>query len=210
MTVQSFDYAQDKENYLPGEPLDLPRENEEIPAHASSQNYFDDQAYVVRTLLSWTAPGRPFRKRKKEFYLSSLLIMLLVEIIIFIVLKDYLLMLAVLSLVFLAFALASVPPHNFRYRISTEGLGIEDHFYLWQELYDFYFKKRDGIDVLHVRTRALIPGELSLTIEGGGIDKEHVQAAILPFLAYREFVKPTFMEKAGDWLSRNFPLEKAT
>lgn len=202
--------AQDEKNYFPKEPLDLPREPEEIPAHASTAQPYDTSAYTVQTLLSWTAPGRPFRKRKKEYYFSSLLIMLLVETIIFLVLKDYLLMLAVLSLVFLAFALASVPPHNFRYRISTEGLGIEDHFYLWQELYDFYFKKRDGIEVLHVRTRALIPGELTLTIEGGGIDKEHVQAVMLPFLAYREFVKPTFMEKAGDWLSRNFPLERTT
>ena len=31
--------------------------------------------------LEWTAPGRPFQKRGKQFYLTALLIMLLFEII---------------------------------------------------------------------------------------------------------------------------------
>src|SRR5438034_1006374 len=95
------------------------------------------QDISVRTLLSWHAPGRPFRKRGKEFYLSTLLITILIEIILFLF-SEYLLMLVIISLVFLAFVLVSVPPRDFRYRISTEGVTIEDHFFLWDELYDFY------------------------------------------------------------------------
>lgn len=159
----------------------------------------------VKTLLSWSSPGRPFRKRGKEYYLTGLLIMFLVEIILFLF-SQYLLMLVVLSLVFVAFALVTVPPHNFHYRISSEGITIEDHFFLWQELYDFYFKKRDGAQVLHIRTRALIPGEITITL--GDLDKEHIKAVLLPYLPYREVIRPTFMEKSGDWLVRNFPLEK--
>lgn len=160
----------------------------------------------VKTLLSWHAPGRPFRKRGKEFYLSTLLIMILIEIILFLF-SEYILMLVVVSLVFVAFALVSIPPRDFRYRISTEGVTIEDHFFLWEELYDFYFKRRDGTTILHIRTRALLPGELTVTL--GDMDKEHVKAVLLPYLPYREVVRPTFMEKSGDWLSRNFPLERS-
>ncbi|PIZ99710.1 MAG: hypothetical protein COX78_01545, partial [Candidatus Levybacteria bacterium CG_4_10_14_0_2_um_filter_35_8] len=69
----------------------------------------------IKTLLSWRAPGRPFRKRSKQYYLSSLLIALLVEIVLFLF-SQYLLMLVVASLLFMAFALASVPPRNFHYR----------------------------------------------------------------------------------------------
>ena len=158
----------------------------------------------VKTLLAWTAPGRPFRKRSKQYYLTSLLIMLLVEIILFLF-SQYLLMLVVLSLVFVAFALATVPPRDFHYRISSEGITIEDHFFLWQELYDFYFRKRDGVDVLHVRTHAFIPGELTITL--GDISEEHIKSVLLPYLPYREYIKPTFMEKSAEWLSANFPLE---
>lgn len=193
--------AQD-EQLLPKEPLDLPREPEEIPAHSATHPASLAQ---VKTLLSWTAPGRPFKKRNKEFYLSSLLIMLLVETVLFLF-SQYLLMLVVLSLVFLAFALATVPPHNFHYKISTEGIIVEDHFFLWQELYDFYFKKRHDMDILHIRTHALLPGELTLTL--GDVGKEHIKTILLPYLPFREFVKPTFMEKAGDWLAKNVPLER--
>ena len=186
---ESFDKTQDKHKDLSSE------------SHIAS----DSSSHEVKTLLSWTSPGRPFRKRSKQYYLTSILIMFLVEVILFLF-SQYMLMVVVLSLVFVAFALATVPPRNFVYRISTEGITIEDHFFLWVELYDFYFKKREGIEVLHIRTHAFIPGELTITL--GNISKDHVKSVLLPYLPYREVIRPTFMEKSGDWLSRNFPLEK--
>lgn len=185
-----------QQEFLPKEPLDLPApDNESESRHP----------YEVKTLLSWNAPGRPFRKRGKEYYVSSLLIVLLIEIILFLF-SQYLLMLVVLSLLFVAFALVTVPPHNTSYKISTEGLTVEDYFYLWQELYDFYFKKRDGIDILHVRTKAFFPGELTITL--GDIEKDKVKSVLLLYLPYREVIRKTFMEKGGDWISKNFPLER--
>ena len=159
----------------------------------------------IKTILAWTAPGRPFQKKSKQYYATGLLIMLLVEVILFLF-SQYLLMMVVLSLVFLAFVLASVPPKNFHYKISTEGITVEDHFFLWQELYDFYFKKREGVEVVHIRTHAFIPGELTLPL--GELDHEHIKQALLPYLPFREVVRLTFMEKSGDWLAKTFPLEK--
>jgi hypothetical protein len=153
--------------------------------------------------LEWVAPGRPFQKKGKQYYLTALLIMLLVEIILFLF-SQYMLMVVVLSLVFVGFALATIPPKDFHYRISSEGVMIEDTFFLWKELYDFYFKK-EGTETLHVRTQAYLPGELILTL--GNMDKEKVKKALLPYLPFREYVKPSFMEKSGDWLAKNFPLE---
>jgi hypothetical protein len=155
-------------------------------------------------VLEWTAPGRPFKKRTKQFYLTALLIMLLVEVILFLF-SQYLLMIVVLSLLFVGFALATIPPKDFHYRISFEGIMIEDRFFLWKELYDFYFKKIDGTETVHVRTQAYISGELILTL--GDMEKEKVKKALLPYLPFREYVKPTFMEKSGEWLAKNFPLE---
>lgn len=187
----------DPEKLLPKEPLDLPNP-ETKEQHAKHQN-------TIETILEWTAPGRPFRKRGKQYYLTSLLIMILVEVILFLF-SQYMLMLVVLSLVFVAFALATIAPSDFKYRISSEGVTIEDHFFLWQELYDFYFKKREGVDVIHIRTHSFIPGELTLTL--GSTTRDQIKSALLPYLPYREFIKPTFMEKSGDWLTKNFPLEK--
>lgn len=198
------------QTFLPKEKVMLPKDLPlEIPAHAE-HGYTDKGtnqhfASPVKTILSWQAPGRPFRKRSKEYYMSVLLITVLVEIVLFLF-SEYMLMAAVFSLMFLAFALASVPPANFHYKISNQGITIEDHFFLWEELYDFYFKKRDGSTIVHIRTQAVFPGELTLTL--GDMNQEHVKSVLARFIPYREVVKPTFMEKSGDWLSRNFPLEK--
>jgi hypothetical protein len=154
--------------------------------------------------LEWTAPGRPFKKRSKQFYLTALLIMLLVEVILFLF-SQYLLMVVVISLVFVGFVLASVPPKDFHYRISSEGIRIEDGFFIWRELYDFYFKNRDGVKTLHLGTHAFLPGELIVTL--GSMDEEKVKNALLPYFPYPEYVKPTFVEKSADWLTKNFPLE---
>lgn len=177
-----------------------------MPAHEKKALEEKEIIQPIKTLLSWKSPGRPFKKRSKQYFLSMLLIMLLVEIVLF-VFSQYLLMLVVLALVFLAFALAIVPPSDFHYRISSEGITVEDHFFLWQELYDFYFKRQHGEDVLHVRTHTFIPGEITLTLKG--VEREHVKEVLLPYLPYREVIKESFMDKAGNWLSTNFPLEKA-
>jgi hypothetical protein len=176
-------------------------------AHEPSQHE-EEHPYrgEVQMLLEWHAPSRPFQKRSKEFYVNSLLIIIALEVILFLF-KEYPLMLVIVSLAFVSYALSSTPPDTFYCRISTEGLIVGEHFYLWQELYDFYFKRRNGQDMLHVRTKAYLPGELVLML--GDIQKEQLKQLLLAFLPYREIVKPTFTEKAGEWVVTNFPLEKS-
>lgn len=178
----------------------------------SAQEYLEDtypngqqRENDVKTLLSWSAPGRPYKKRGKQFYMTALLIAVLVEVILFLF-SQYLFMLVIASLVFVGFAFAFVPPRNFHYRISNQGVMMEDHFYIWRELYDFYFRRHEGDDILYIRTNAFLPGALIISL--GDIPKEHVKQALLPYLPYREYVKPTFMENSAEWMVKNFPLEK--
>lgn len=159
----------------------------------------------VVTLLSWHAPGRPYKKRSKEYYLNAAVILMAVEICVFLF-KDYAVMAVIASLGLLAFALAIVPPHQYYYKISTEGILIEDRFYIWEELYDFYFMPRFGMNVLHIRTDSYYPGELMMVL--GDVPIEQVKSTLLPFLPYREYMEPTFMDKASIWLEKNIPLEK--
>lgn len=162
--------------------------------------------YDIKTFVSWSAPGRPFRKKGRQFYLSVVLLLLFFEVILFLF-AQYELMLVVLALAFLSVTLSSVPPHNFHYKITTEGVKVEDYFYIWSELYDFYFKKIDGMDVLIIRTESLLPGELKLSM--GDLHRDHLRQVLVKYLPYREYVHPTFMERSGDWLAHNFPLEKS-
>jgi hypothetical protein len=171
------------------------------------QEEYSEYPEDVTTYLSWHAYGRPYKKRSLEYYTNAFLIMLSVEIILFLF-AQYVQMLVVFSLAFLAFALAVVPPHMAYYKVSDEGIRIEDYFYIWDELYDFYFMRHNGMDVLHIRTKAYMPGELTIVL--GDMPVDQVKSILIHFLPYREYVKPTFTEKAGDWLEKNFPLERST
>ena len=188
--------------------MDYPTEKH---LHTSSHNTEKESSHEfsypindVKTLLEWSAASRPYRKRKRAFYVNILLLTGTLLVILFLF-SQYLLMLVIVSLSFVSFALASTPPNNNQYRLSTEGIAIEDHFYLWQELYDFYFKKRGSEDILHIRTKAYFPGELIMML--GDISKEKMRSVLIHFLPYREVVQSTFTEKAGDWLTRTFPLD---
>lgn len=185
------------------------KHHEEAHHVATHENQEHDpyKYHDVKTLLSWTAPGRPFVPRGRQFYMTALLIALLIEVILFLF-SEYLFMAVVASLVFVGFAFSLVPPRNFHYKISTEGVTVEDHFYLWNELYDFYFKRIEGRDILHIRTESFFPGELIISL--GEIHRDQIKHAMLPFLPFRETVKPTFSERGGDWLYKNFPLEKSS
>lgn len=176
----------------------------DIPSPSPSMPHERDHS--LRTLLSWSAPGRPFKKRSKQFYMTAILIAFLIEIILFLF-SQYMLMFVVLSLLFVSFAFAYVPPKNFHYTVSSEGIRIEDRFFIWHELYDFYFTKRGGVDILNVRTQSMFPGILTITL--GDMHKDHVKEVMVRYLPYREYMKPTFLEKSGDWLSKNFPLERS-
>ncbi|OGH17130.1 MAG: hypothetical protein A3C30_03435 [Candidatus Levybacteria bacterium RIFCSPHIGHO2_02_FULL_40_18] len=180
-----------------------PDQDQHQPQHKPSEHTEHD--FDVKTLLSWSAPGRPFTKKGRQFYLSVILLLGLFEVILFLF-SQYELMLVLVALTFLSLVLSSVPPHNFHYKITTEGIKVEDYFYIWSELYDFYFKFIDRTDVLIVRTQAFLPGELKISL--GDIPREHVRKILVRYLPYREYVHPTFMEKSAEWLSHNFPLEK--
>ena len=161
----------------------------------------------VQTFLSWHAPGRPYQRHSVEYYTNSLLITMAIEIILFLF-SQYILLALVFSLFFLIFALSIVPPRNLYYRISSEGIRIEDHYFIWDELYDFYFSKSHRQDVLHIRTKDYFPGELTIVL--GDVPVQQIKSVLIYFLPFREYVKPSFMDKAGDWLAKNFPLDRTT
>ncbi len=183
---------------------EVPFEEEYIQEEETTPEYMQED---VKTYLSWHAHGRPYQQHSVEYYTNSFLITMALEIILFFF-SQYVLMALVFSLAFLVFALSIVPPRNLYYRISSEGIRVEDHYFIWEELYDFYFTKSHGQDILHVRTKDYFPGELTIVL--GDVPIQQIKSVLIYFLPFREYVNPSFMEKAGDWLTKNFPLERTS
>lgn len=159
----------------------------------------------IKTLLSWRSPARPWKPRGRSFYVGAFVITALVSALLFLF-SEYVLIFTAWALTFAAVVLASIRPTDVTHRISNQGITIGERTFLWQEMYDFYFKRQFGEEVLHVRTQTLFPGELIITL--GSLSKNHVMDTIVHYLPFRESVERSFIEKAGDWLAHTFPLEK--
>lgn len=158
----------------------------------------------IRTLLTWEAASRPFRKKDRSYY-TTLAIIVILLVLILLLAREFLLIGAILSLAFVSYVLAFVPPHNIKYRLSTQGVTIGDDFYFWHFLDAFWFKEKDGHKIMIIQTRLRFPAQLMLVI--GGTEEEKVKKMVARFLPYVEVPYKTWMEKWSEGLQKHFPLE---
>src|SRR3990167_10503196 len=162
------------------------------------------EAEEIKTLLSWEAPARPFRKKDRSFYTTIAVFAVLLIMITFLM-QEFLLMGVILSFVFVAYVLASVPPKDIIYTISTQGITVGEDFYFWHFLDSFWFKEKDGSKVLHIQTRLRFPAQLMLVL--GDQDQDKMTKTVARFLPFVEVPYKTWMEKWSEGLQKHFPLE---
>ncbi len=178
------------------------------PNQPKKEEYFTPkmmEAGEVKTLLSWEAPSRPFRKKDRSYY-TTLAIIVILLVLILLLAHEFLLIATILSLTFVSYVLAFVPPHHILYRISTQGITINEDFYFWHYLDAFWFKEKDGHKILIIQTRFRFPGQLMLVLPADH-DEEKVKKLVARFLPFVEVPYKSWMEKWSEGLQKNFPLE---
>ncbi len=185
-----------KENLL-SSPLDQP----ELPPAEDDAFAINDP---VRTLISWTAPARPFRKKDRSYYTTVVILIVLVSLIAFLA-GEKMLIGALFALGFLVYILNYIPPDDVEYKISTQGVTIKDHFYHWAELDSFWFSQKDGFKVLNILTQIRFPGVLMLVL--GEASEEEVKKVCARYLPYHEIAPRSLMDKWSEGLQKHFPLE---
>lgn len=163
------------------------------------------EAEEIKTLMSWEAPSRPYKKKDRSYYTTIIILTVFSILAVFFWLQSVLLMAVIASLAFVAYVLAFVPPHNITYRISTQGITIGEDFYFWHFLDAFWFKEKEKQKVLHIQTRLRFPAQLMLILDGG--DEEKIKKLMARFLPYVEVPYKSWMEKWSESLQKHFPLE---
>ena len=183
-------------------PLDRP----ELPSGHPEEEYgpYADYYDPVRTLISWKAPSRPYRKKERSYYTTVALLIALVSLIAFLW-GERLLIGALLALGFLVYVLNFTPPGEIDYKISTQGITIGDHFYHWEELDSFWFSEKEGHKVLNVLTKFRFPGLLMIVI--GEIPQDELQRVVARYLPFQEIAPKSTLEKWSESLQKHFPLE---
>lgn len=157
------------------------------------------------TLLSWKSPSRPFKKREKEFFTTiGAIVFLLAVILVFV--KEFLLIGAIVSLAFVAYVLATIPPEIVEHRITTLGIDSAGHFYKWADLISFWFGQRWNQEILYISSKLKFPGRLVILIDQK--DKEKIKSELSEYLTFKEKPVTNWMDNAAKWLGEKVPLEK--
>lgn len=185
-----------KHNLL-ASPLDRP----ELPEGEVGE---EDNQNPVRTLLTWRAPARPFRKKDRSYYTTASILVILISMIALLA-GEMILIGALFAFLFLVYVLNFIPPEEVEYKISTQGVTIGNHFYHWQELDSFWFSEKEGFKILNILTQIRFPGQLIIIL--GNQDEEEVKRAVAKYLPFHEIAPQTLIDKWSEGLQKHFPLE---
>ena len=156
-------------------------------------------------LLEWEANSRPFKKYPTQFYRTVGSIVFLFVVILFFV-REFLLIIAILAVLFVMYVLSTVPPEKIKNKITTLGIQTDEHFHKWEEMHGFWFDDKWGQKMLVVRLIFGFPSHLQLMIDPA--QETHIKRILAEKLPFHEKPERTFLDNAATWLAKKIPLEK--
>ncbi len=163
------------------------------------------QSREEEVYAAWTSPSRLFKKRDREFFVNILAIVFLLSVILVFV-REFVLIAAMLSIVFLIYVLSTVPPEEVKHRVTNLGIESAGHFYRWEEFADFWFEEQWGQVMLILRPFATA----RLIILLGSQNKEKIREAIAHHIPFREEPDRNWVDNAARWITEKIPLEKSS
>lgn len=127
----------------------------------------EPQAVVVRKepereLLSWTAPSRPFKRRDRQYFVTTFAMAGIVSLVLFLA-EGIMPVLLIVSLVFLYYILSTVEPEKIDYKLTSKGVKIAGKLTPWQVMNNFWFSKKFDSELLNIEI-AMIPGKIEIVI----------------------------------------------
>lgn len=153
-------------------------------------------AIAEKTLFSWVAQARPFRRKSREFYITAVSVAVLFGLILFLI-DGIMPVLLIVGFGFLFYVLSTVEPEKMEYSITSYGIRIGNSLTPWENLGRFWFSERLGSDVLVLETGGLI-GRIELVYDKK--DKEKLEKILKKYMLHEE-ATPTFLDKTANWVA---------
>lgn len=155
-----------------------------------------------KVVIEWTAPNRPFKKRKRQYYTTLGMIVLLIGLILFFA-NQFMLIAVLLSVAFLAYILSSIPPETITNQITTYGIRTDQQLFYWDELGTFWYDQRHKQRILFIQVMRF-PFRLTLLL--GDQSEAEVTEILSQVLLQKQPPASTF-DKAAAWLQEKIPLD---
>jgi len=154
-------------------------------------------------LFEWTAPDRtPVKFEKKSFLI--IIVMVLLFSLYLAIMKHYLLMVCIMSILFLLYVAGTTKPVKITHKITARGIDTGGKLYEWYMLKSFYFTKKEDQILLLVETKLNFPGVLTFLVSDK--DKDPIFVLLQDKLLYKDIRKWNWLDKLsyGEYI----PLEK--
>ncbi len=158
---------------------------------------------IEKDIYVWVQMERPFKKRNREFWLTAIAILILVSVL-FVYMKEFLLIMSLFSALFLFYAMSTVEPHRIKYRLTNRGIYWGDSRMEWDLLKRFWIKNSLDSEVIYFETHLRFPRQVSMVINKE--DKEELKKIIARRIPCLDD-SPVFVDKIANWASKKFPLE---
>ena len=163
----------------------------------------NNDLYEEKVLFEWEAPERAYQKKGKDFWVTSVAILILVSVIL-IFINEFFLIMALISVLFVYYALSSVPPGMVKNKLTNRAVYFGELRYEWNGLQNFWFKKSLSNQTINFDTMLRFPRMVSLVINPEDQEKlKEIAVKRIPMLEN----SPTFVDKLTKWFADRLPLE---
>jgi hypothetical protein len=154
--------------------------------------------------FEWEAAERSYKKRNKDFWITVISILVLTSVILFFI-KEFFLILALISALFLYYVLSTVPPQKIKYKITNRGVYFGENRYEWGLLSRFWMARSLDSEMIHFETILRFPPQISLVINPE--DKDKIKEIVVKKLPLVE-ESPNFVDKLTKSIIKIIPLER--
>jgi hypothetical protein len=154
--------------------------------------------------FEWESAERSYKKRDKDFWITVISILVLTSVILFFI-KEFFLIIALMSALFLYYVLSTVPPQKLKYKITNRGIYFGETRYEWELLSRFWMTKSLDSEMIHFETLLRFPKQISLVINLE--DKDKIKEIVIKKLPLIE-ESPNFLDKLTKKVVSMIPLER--
>jgi hypothetical protein len=163
--------------------------------------YIDNN--LEKNLFEWEQADRPYKKRDKNYWVTMIVLLILVSTIFF-YMKEFMLIVALFSGLFLYYSLSAVTPENIYYRTTNRGVYYGDNRIEWALLNKFWVKQTLDSNIIYFETRLRFPHQISIIVNESDIDDlKKIISRRIPMLED----SPEFVDKVTKWVGKKFPIE---
>ena len=178
--------------------------NTESKDKVMNREVVSEERNEEKVIYEWETPERAFKTRDKDFWITAVSILILVSVAL-ILIKEFYLIVALLSLIFLFYVLSTVKPENVKCKITNWGLYFGEVRYEWEMFSRFWFGKSLGQESVFFETILRFPRQVAIVIDEK--DKEKIKEYVVKKMPLIES-SPSFVDKLTKWFAERLPLEE--